>query len=153
MWKEGFSVGDATIDEQHKTLLEQLARLEDQVMEHAPAEVIEGSLGFLGHYIGWHLDHEERYMREHGYPELEAHLKLHDAFRRQYARLRETFLKGGATPGLGLTVRIFLKDWWVGHILIEDKAYYRFIAENGLCHPPGEPPDYHATVQVSVEGE
>lgn len=69
-------------------------------------------------------------MTAHHYPLLEAQLARHRAFREKIIRFciewacRDTTLPGGMLS--------YLRDWWVHHILEEDRKYAAFFQERGV---------------------
>lgn len=147
MWNKEFSVGDATIDEQHKRLLESLERLVLALEENDIESEIEKTIKFLEKYITEHLEYEEVYMKNHGFPDIEQHIGLHDGFRKKFQYFRNRIDNDGIYEGLGEDVREYMEEWWVLHILHDDKLYRKHIDRHPGCHPQGEPEDFHTTIQ------
>lgn len=148
MWNKEFSVGDATIDEQHKKLLEQLEGLVLALEKPDHEKTTRESVDFLEKYINEHLAYEEKYMKEHGYPDIEAHIKLHLGFRKKFESFRKRIDAGESHNGLGKDVREFMEEWWVLHILHDDKLYGIHIDKHPDCHPKNEDPNFHQALQT-----
>jgi hemerythrin len=116
-WKSYYSVGEPSLDNQHKKIL----ALVNEVYEAAERRddaVVKRVLNELSRYALTHFRYEEQLMRDCGYAHVAEHSALHEEFR-QRARAWE------AEAAL-LTARdllLFLKQWWLGHIQSEDKKY------------------------------
>jgi hemerythrin-like metal-binding protein len=117
-WKSYYSVGDPSLDNQHKKILALVNEVYEATQRRDDDETVQRVLKELSRYALTHFRYEEQLMRDCGYPHVAEHSALHEEFR-QRARAWE------AEAGL-LTVRdllLFLKEWWVGHIQSEDKKY------------------------------
>ena len=122
-WKPFYSVGDASLDEEHKRLLGIVDDLHTAIQAGNQQDLVQDVLDRLTHYTMTHFDHEEQVMcRGCGYPRFEAHKVMHDEMRRRTLELR-------ATPE-DIAVRDllqFVKNWWVRHIQNQDKAYAPYL--------------------------
>lgn len=141
--KASFSVGDATIDAQHRELFRIIDEVLKEVEDTEPRKKILETLTFLGDYITCHLAHEEKYMQAHAFPGLEEHLKEHEALQISYGKFRNEFENKEVNQELYLEIRVFIRNWWYKHILVEDHKYYAFIRDNEDSHPSDEAKDYH----------
>ena len=75
-------------------------------------------------YADLHFSDEEALMTETGYPELPAHRRLHETFRRMSKDLETRAQEG---PGLvSLEMLEFLGQWFIGHIKTEDLRFAAF---------------------------
>lgn len=127
-WTKSLSVGDETIDEQHRQLLNQTNQVLEMMTGGDPhPERISHILDFLGEYIEKHFSHEEEYMRRHAYPELNEHCALHCELTDQYTKLREKINTRHPTLKSVVTLENFLGKWLINHIGEEDKKYHDFI--------------------------
>ncbi|MEW6165863.1 MAG: bacteriohemerythrin [Pseudomonadota bacterium] len=125
-WQDAFSVGDLHIDEQHSILIDtinQLASAESLHNHHAVLMIIDE----LASYAAFHFDYEERLMERAGYPHIEAHKVIHQAFVSWVADLRDEYVTYGKRP-LGTPVLNYLRDWLSHHILGEDRRYSSYLA-------------------------
>lgn len=128
-WSNKLSVGHPVIDAQHKKLIEMITALdsEDANKSDAITRMID--------YVSEHFTTEERLMAEAGYPDLEAHRRVHVTFVRQavqYAHQERLY---------SLTIkemRDYLQDWLFDHIMGVDQDYVPFLQkldERGTAHP------------------
>ncbi|MEH6576893.1 MAG: bacteriohemerythrin [Amphritea sp.] len=124
-WTSDLSVGDNSIDDDHKGLFALVDELNSADMGHDYINVI---LDRLKSYTNEHFSREEELMKKVNFPGMEAHLVEHKAFiewletiRSMYARFPESpFVVGDAVNG-------YLQRWLRQHILEEDMKYRDFI--------------------------
>ncbi len=128
-WTKDMSVGDATLDEQHKKLLGQINAIIDRIA--GGGIILEKDLvlamNFFVDYVRQHLTYEEAYMAQGGYPELEEHKKKHAEFFKKYEEIRQRIAESKELPDMLLVdIERYLGNWWLGHIGHEDKKYAKF---------------------------
>lgn len=134
-WTGDMSVGEAGLDNDHRQLLSLFNQL-------ATAEVlgnrsmIEYILDDLYHYTHEHFAREEQYMQSMGFPELEAHRRIHEALSDRVARLRWQY-HHGLRDSLSIGTLRFLTTWLFEHIMGEDKRYFEY-ATAVSSEPPGQ---------------
>ena len=131
VWNEKMSVDIASVDEQHKTLLEMLNDLFDGVQEGKAQETLATVLDGLIAYTTAHFQFEEEHFVQTGYPDTAAHKAEHDALTKQVLEIQARF-KDGATGTLSLEVLNFLKNWLLNHIQVSDKAYSPHLIASGV---------------------
>lgn len=144
-WSEALSVGDATIDSQHKELFSKIEILCKNENEK-DTKLLRGMLDYLNQYIFLHFRHEEAYMKEHNFPQLIEHQKMHKNFVSKHDQMVINFLD----PNSEIVLRDleeFLVAWWTGHVAGADAKYHKYIDENKKSHPKDEEEDYHETIQ------
>jgi len=145
-WSKKISVGDVTIDKQHKRLLDEILVLSLLLERGQSGNHIEETLGFLDRYISGHFTYEEGYMETHHYPLLDAHKEMHRQFAVEYEAMKREFAMGD-TLAFQEKVNHFLGQWWVNHISHADQNYHEYIDAHPTSHPEGEPERYHDTIQ------
>ena len=121
-WKPFYSVGDVTIDEQHKRLLGIIDELYGATQTgHDPA-LVATIVDQLVEYTMTHFEHEEHAMWACAYPDFDAHKALHDEMRRRSLEFQ-------ANPqSLGENALLqFVKSWWVRHIQNQDRKYVPYL--------------------------
>ncbi len=74
-WKDSYTIGDPAIDEQHRELFKRAA----YVLAATSHEGQVISAMRLFQYMRTHLSHEEEWMRQLGYPDVEQHTREHRA--------------------------------------------------------------------------
>ncbi|MDR2924576.1 MAG: bacteriohemerythrin [Azoarcus sp.] len=129
-WSDEFVLGIASIDEQHRWLVDTTNRLHDEfASDSLRHEELRETLEKLVDYTVNHFIVEEDLFNRYGYPEEEAHRRRHDEFSRHVLELLLKFEKGERVSG---DVLEFLQTWLLKHILKEDKAYVPFLKGKGV---------------------
>lgn len=124
VWKPIYSVGDDALDAQHARIIQIVNELYAALGKGTERAALTPLLDRLVEYTNTHFEYEERIMREHAFPEFDAHKALHDRMRRRTADLRE--YKHLVT---GQDLLRYLKDWWLNHIQNQDKQYTPYLGE------------------------
>jgi hemerythrin len=122
-WREFYSVGEESLDAQHKQVLSIINELYDAMesgKEHAERQRL---LERLVKYTMTHFQHEEQLMQASGYPDFVNHKHEHDQMRSRTLGLRESLDLVTAHDLLR-----FLKEWWTRHIQSEDQCYVPYVA-------------------------
>ncbi|HYG88651.1 MAG TPA: bacteriohemerythrin [Azospirillum sp.] len=128
-WQDGFGVGHAGIDADHRRLFELFNELVAAVHANRADSEIGIVLAELLDYTDRHFDREERLMREHAYPDFAVHKIVHDTFVRQIHDVNNALDAGGEQ---GAYVLGFLGKWLSGHILAVDRKLGAFLRERGV---------------------
>jgi len=129
-WKEEYSVGIASIDQQHKALVGIINELYDGMVDTRGEVTLRQVFEELIAYCSLHFEAEEELFELHGYAGAVAHRVEHEELTRrvlEYGRLLDA--EGWVSP---LAVAAFLKDWLSGHILHIDKGYSAFLVGKGV---------------------
>lgn len=123
-WTQDMTVGENTIDAQHRKLLSQLNTVIDLMVFGATPKEIAEAVGFFERYINEHLAYEEEYMKRRGFTEIEEHKGKHQDFRTKYAEFKDKLNDGSTSTAILVEMEAFLGRWWIEHIGHEDKKYY-----------------------------
>ena len=126
-WTKSLSVGVKLIDEQHKTLIQQLNSITAAIEVRQGEREIIKALGFLADYADLHFSTEEKYMRENSYPGLKDHLPKHAEFRSTLAQLEQDLEEDGATPALADSINALLLNWLINHIRKVDREFGAYL--------------------------
>lgn len=130
-WTDALSVGIQEIDEQHKVLIGLINRLfEETVINKSNPHVIQDVIHDLVEYTIVHFAVEESLFRIFGYPDIDAHMKLHQALKQQVLDIQDKVRKGDVMVNTELLM--FLKKWLENHIMHEDKRYAPFLINQGV---------------------
>ena len=129
-WKDEYSVGIASIDKQHKKLINLINHLQTAV-DHSTGEEFEReALDELVDYTRSHFTFEEELMASNGYPDYEAHKAQHknmvdkvEKVLSEYQQNKETAMANAID---------FLKHWLINHINGTDKEYSEFLISKGV---------------------
>ncbi|MEW5728523.1 MAG: bacteriohemerythrin [Pseudomonadota bacterium] len=118
-WEASLSVGEEALDADHQ----ELVRLLNAVAACGPyfAEVFSALID----YTTRHFEREEDHLARIGYPELERHRGLHDAFVARLTRMLAAHADDALAPA-DAEVAEMLWDWLRTHILVEDRKYADF---------------------------
>lgn len=130
LWDESFSVGVRNLDEQHKQIIMMVNTLIEMNNTNVDSEIISDTLTKMTRYTTDHFNKEEQYLLEYSYPEYSLQKKQHQEFKRKTADFcMETMAHNTAVP---IAIFMYLKSWWMNHILKEDMKYKKFLNERGL---------------------
>jgi HAD superfamily hydrolase (TIGR01509 family) len=120
-WKDRYRIGYKNIDGQHRLLLDILNELIDLVGVRAAPDQVAGIFHRLCDYALTHFKTEEAYMRAARYPGLARHEAQHATFIQRLLELNQTY--DPTDPGLVEETLLFLKEWYLNHILQSDLDY------------------------------
>ena len=122
-WSDDYLIGVEKIDMQHKGFFEATHRLYDYILNCEGEKIVEESVEFLRKYAEMHFQTEESFMRQHGYPRLEQHRKLHLEFLDELDALLDNLRVFGASQHLANRALEVSQDWLIHHIADEDSQY------------------------------
>lgn len=134
IWKEDMSVGVAQLDDDHKGLISILNRLGEALHEEGETRAAT-ALGFraLSQYMRMHFAREEHAMRAADYPGLAGHHPQHVDFIEEMTDMAARF-EAGSDEDLLEDLVLYLRDWLITHIMVEDMAYKPFLCGNSAAH-------------------
>lgn len=115
-WTPALATGVLTVDEQHKELFRQAARLKEAMVKGEGRAELAKILGFLKGYVVKHFQEEERVMAERDCPAAEENKRAHAALLRQLKDFERRFEAAGANSTLVLDLHDTLCSWLVSHI-------------------------------------
>lgn len=126
-WDERFSVGNATLDAEHRKLLALCAQAAD-CLEDDNREgrlLFHSILNELCVYAEQHFHTEEAILNQHNYPQLAEQRAEHLEYQTQLAE----FLYAATTGTIDkVGLHRYLSDWWQHHILESDMLYKAHIS-------------------------
>ena len=125
-WSDEYTVDVPSIDEQHKRIFDLVAAMHAARVRGNTDDVAIMIILDMQEYIHYHFDHEEEYMRNIDYPDVDDHIQLH---REMSARVR--CMQDELQDGL---VRVedvarVLADWLRDHILGADQEFAMYARE------------------------
>ena len=129
-WTPGLATGIELVDTQHKMLLQKLNDISEAIEKRQGTDVIIKTLDFMMDYTDFHFTGEEKHMKEHKYPRLDYHKKMHQEFVDTLNKMITEFKEDGATERLAESVNIYLFNWLVTHIKGVDGAYGKYLKEH-----------------------
>lgn len=127
-WKPGYSVGNLTLDSQHKKLLQLCKRVSEYVCDGSQdsIETFHSILSHLAFYADKHFQLEEDVLRRVGYPHLQQQIQEHDAYREWLSEFLCVAMYGNIDK---TSLQNYLEQWWVGHILESDMQYSCYLTK------------------------
>lgn len=126
-----YKLGIHIIDEQHRIFFELVKILKQDIQNRGidcqnTRNVIKG----IKDYVETHFVTEEEILRIYGYPEYERQVELHDSFTLKVYELEKEVINNNCEQGEKLVE--FLENWFLDHILVEDKKYVDFLEKAGV---------------------
>ena len=130
-WDDSLLIGVPLIDRQHRALVSALDTLTEECARGKWPDTIEKTLNFIIAYTKEHFADEERVQAECGFPEMEAHKRMHADLILQVSLLVDELQKSGRSIDLFTKINKALVDWVIHHIGAEDKKIGLFIQSKG----------------------
>ena len=124
-WKEIFNVGIEEVDRQHKAFLELLNDCYVKASGLGRSGVAPEMVARLREYATRHFRFEEELIRFNSYPDMLTQEQQHIMFEQMILKL-EAEHDEGKDESIQ-SVFAFLRDWFLNHILTEDKKIASFI--------------------------
>lgn len=124
-WNDGYKIGVAEIDEEHKLIVDNFEKLYFSAKNGNGFELYNEILLFLEKYVSFHFEHEEAYQKSISYAGYDEHKSLHDNFRAQVLEQVKILSEKEVTSRDLVKLLLFIKEWVIYHILVEDKKIVR----------------------------
>jgi hemerythrin-like metal-binding protein len=124
-WEDRYSIGIESMDGQHKKLLALINEVYDAMKAGKGKEKSGVVLRELLEYTESHFASEEEFLRQHGYPQIQAHIEKHRSMTRRVLEYKGEYERGSVTIAFELLK--FLKGWLVKHIMETDRHYADYI--------------------------
>ena len=129
-WKDEYSVGLDSIDQQHKKLVNLINQLTTAVDYSTGEEFEREALAELVEYTKTHFTYEEGLMEDNGYPDFEAHKAQHRAM---IAEVEAVLVEYEQDHDAAMRHACdYLKGWLINHINGTDKQYSSFLIGKGV---------------------
>lgn len=130
VWKDEYSVGIESIDNDHKKLLSLINNLQTSALYYTGEEFDRQALKELLNYTEYHFKREEKLMEENGYPDFAAHKAQHQKMTEKIKEMVTTYEQDDEQTILELAQ--FLRNWLVNHINGSDQEYSGFLIKKGV---------------------
>jgi hemerythrin len=122
VWKDSFNIGNELVDSQHRQFLEILNIYYEMMFGEKKEAVDKELINKLKNYAVTHFRSEEGLMESVGYAEIEQHRNQHKTFESMVRDFESAHLQG-KSESLRNAVML-LRDWFINHILDEDKKFF-----------------------------
>lgn len=130
-WSDDISTGIEFLDDEHKTLLALLNAFHDSVQMEKRNLSVSRLLDELITHTVTHFSHEEEYMRATNYPSFHDHQDEHDRIRHQLMTFHDR-ANEKMTSELMQEILVFLKCWFLVHMMACDRAYGPHLRAKGI---------------------
>ncbi|MBE9568277.1 MAG: hemerythrin family protein [Proteobacteria bacterium] len=129
-WKDDYSVGIDSIDQQHKKLLNLINQLQTAVDYSTGEQFERDALDELVDYTKTHFTYEEGLMRDNDYPGFVEHKLQHE---KMFDKVSEVLAKYEEDSDTAMSnAADYLKDWLIKHINGTDKEYSSYLIGKGV---------------------
>jgi len=129
-WREEYNTNIRDVDNDHHELFIKANDLNKAITAGKGRPVLAKTLDFLIDYTVTHFEKEETLMREHGYPEYDAHRRKHLELTDEVLEMKKKFLENKVEMDVAFVS--FLREWVINHILTEDRKMVPFFNEKGI---------------------
>lgn len=129
-WADSLSVKISSVDDQHKKLFDLINSFYEGISQGSNKETMLKLIMGLKSYTVTHFTHEERLLRQAGYPDFDNHKRQHEDFIKKVNEFQEKYTSGKLI--LSLEVTGFIKTWITEHIMKTDKMYATHLANAGI---------------------
>jgi len=126
-WSDILSVGINLMDDEHKELFNRINALLAALLGQDSNYDLEALLNAIKEYTDFHFRDEEKLLEREGYPELEAHKKLHYAFESYLDDIGHKLKEQGLNAQLLIELQDKIVNWLLDHIAKVDNKYGVFI--------------------------
>ncbi len=130
VWKDEYSVGIQTIDDDHRKLLDLINRLQMAVHYNNGESFEREAMKELIDYTKYHFSREENFMEECDYPGFAEHKKEHELMVEQLNGMLTRY--EGLGPAVIEKVADFLQEWLIQHIYGSDQKYAPYLRQKGM---------------------
>ena len=128
------SVGNESIDADHKAFFELAKLLHDTLSSGERGVIVLSSLAILEEYVDGHFHREEKAMHKVNYSNLAEHRLKHNQFRARIKAISEVFQQGITSAADDLPPLVV--HWLRSHIANEDQRYKRWINNSAVDGRP-----------------
>lgn len=131
-WDDSLALGIEDIDSQHRSIVDNFARISEAAERGEGQELLEEMLEFLREYAESHFATEERYMSRYAYPNMDSHMAAHEEFTRDVSDLKMRLQQEGGSRELLIAVIGKMIRWIVQHIKNHDREMAAYLKEKML---------------------
>ncbi|MCH4890348.1 bacteriohemerythrin [Acidaminobacter sp. JC074] len=127
IWHQDFKVGIDQIDNEHAQIIDKYNQLYQHMKKGQGHDYYKELLAFLKTYVQEHFSHEQVLHKEHGYPHAEEHYQIHESFKQSLFEIYDAMDENPIPNKMLIQISLFIKQWLIHHILIEDKKFGDFM--------------------------
>lgn len=129
VWRPEYSVGNQTLDLQHKRLLKLCERVSSYQCDKSKASIdaFHVILNDLAFYATKHFETEEQVLQQTGYAKLSVQKMEHDEYSDKMVEFLIAAIGGDIDK---VALQRYLESWWVNHILVSDMEYSDWLKQS-----------------------
>lgn len=124
-WRDSYGTGVVSMDNQHRKIIDLINDLYKKIRKEESYGSVQDVLAEMMKYAEEHFEAEENLLKANGFKDFDEHISKHQSYRE-----RLTALMAESTNDPDAAVKStygFLRQWWMGHIVDEDKKYGEFL--------------------------
>ena len=125
-WQNSFAIGIASVDYEHKELIDLINELHTELLRDASSEKISRFLGEVDARIAAHFALEEKTMRDLKYDQFADHKADHERLLDQIRDIAEAF-EAGAYTDYSDRLAQNLNIWFAEHFRTKDARLHHFV--------------------------
>lgn len=129
IWNDEFAIDVDEIDSEHKGLFNKYEELYNLMKTGKGHEYYKELLSFLNDYVHTHFSHEQEIHKNEAYPLRIEHISIHEEFKSSILNIFEEGKEKQVSDIELIRISLFLKNWLIHHILIEDVKFGNFMKE------------------------
>lgn len=129
--KDSHCIGISAIDDQHCEIMRLVNQVTEIIAQEPQCNALPVIFDELIEFSREHFLVEEQFMREHGFPDSESHMREHVNHVERLSNLIDA-CRTAPHPSKAALISAFLTDWAEQHILQEDRELGRFLVAKGL---------------------
>ena len=129
-WKDSYSVGIESIDNDHKTLIHLINNLQTAIDYKTDKQFEQQTLKEVIDYTRYHFQREEDLMEKYNYSDFVPHKAQHEIMIEKVTAMMQAYERNesGAIEAL----LMYLKSWLINHINRTDQEYSDYLLNKGV---------------------
>lgn len=132
-WLESFSIGHGKIDEEHRALIDATNAIDAELAAGRSGSA-KAQCRALRAALQKHFKHEEKLLREAGFPRVGDHIRGHTDARDEIDRIVGDCAENCRVgPTIGCTARLCVAI--LNHVLIADLDFKSYLQDRGVARP------------------
>lgn len=137
-WTDDYAIQIPAIDSEHRLLLTMLNDVERLAEQPSPLQtsLVSAALDNLVNAVKRHFASEEQFLAAIGFPDLDRHRTEHAQLGNQMDRFCRTVKRG--EQQIDERLLLFLRDWYLRHIILHDSRIGSYCREHGITAPPDQ---------------
>ncbi len=126
-WNQDYIINIEEIDNDHRSIIEKYEVLYNLMKDGKGHGYYEELLNYLDEYVNNHFVNEQKLHQEASYDLSEEHHIIHDEFKNSLNHIIEASKINQPSDVDLININLFIKNWLIHHILIEDKKFGDFM--------------------------